>query len=62
MVIPAVSGGSGWSIFEEGPDRKSKWGPHGLDVGKWARVHPLGAEVGPIRKNIHFINFNISFE
>ena len=25
------------------PDRKPKWDPHGLDVGKWAGLYPLGA-------------------
>ena len=31
------------------PDRKPKLDPHGLDVGKWAQVHPLGAQVRPTR-------------
>ena len=32
------------------PDGKPKWDPHGLDVGKWAGVYPLRAQVEPTRK------------
>ena len=56
-ILKVIDSGIGYI-----PDGKPKWDPHGLDVGKWAGVYPLGAQVGPTRKNLHFITFRMSLK